>query len=59
MGTMEIQIVHSPWAAEFPLDPECDHRSKINSDQSYDYFVILLLSNKVLHLRTESVILNH
>jgi len=39
MGTMEIQIVHNPWGAEFPLDPECGHRSKINSNQSYDYFV--------------------
>jgi len=59
MGTMGIQIVHSPWAGEFPLDPECDRRSKINSNQSYDYFVILLLSNKVIHLCIKSVILNH
>jgi hypothetical protein len=59
MCTMEIRIVHSPWVGELPLDPECDHRSKINSKQSYDYFVILLLSNKVIHLCIMSVILHH
>jgi hypothetical protein len=59
MGTMEIQIVHSPWAGEFPLDPECDHISKINSNQSCDYFVTLLLSNKVMHLCIKPITLHH
>jgi len=59
MDTMEIQIVHSPWAGAFPLDPECDHRSEINSNQSYYYFVILLLSIKIIHLCIKSVILHN